>query len=45
MIYHKIVMKSFRFAQHLAASRGYEDITIFLIQEQVDINAEGKVQK
>lgn len=24
--------------QHLAASRGYEDITLFLIQEGVDIN-------
>ncbi|KAH6837532.1 STELAR K+ outward rectifier [Perilla frutescens var. hirtella] len=29
-----------RTALHLAASRGYEDITIFLIQERVDINAE-----
>ncbi|XP_057807219.1 potassium channel SKOR isoform X2 [Salvia miltiorrhiza] len=29
-----------RTALHLAASRGYEDITLFLIQESVDINAE-----
>ncbi|XP_047954448.1 potassium channel SKOR-like isoform X1 [Salvia hispanica] len=29
-----------RTALHLAASRGYEDITLFLIQECVDINAE-----
>ncbi|KAL1540741.1 potassium channel SKOR-like isoform X2 [Salvia divinorum] len=29
-----------RTALHLAASRGYEDITLFLIQERVDINAE-----
>lgn len=27
--------------QHLAASRGYEDITLFLIQEGVDINQKG----
>ena len=26
---------------HLAASRGYEDITIFLIQERVDVNIIG----
>ncbi|GER27272.1 potassium channel SKOR family protein [Striga asiatica] len=29
-----------RLALHLAASKGYEDITLFLIQEGVDINAE-----
>ncbi|XP_047974109.1 potassium channel SKOR-like isoform X2 [Salvia hispanica] len=29
-----------RTALHLAASKGYEDITMFLIQEHVDINAE-----
>ncbi|KAL0463277.1 UNVERIFIED_CONTAM: Potassium channel SKOR [Sesamum latifolium] len=29
-----------RSALHLAASKGYEDITLFLIQEGVDINAE-----
>ncbi|KAL1566753.1 hypothetical protein AAHA92_02325 [Salvia divinorum] len=29
-----------RTALHLAASKGYEDITLFLIQERVDINAE-----
>ncbi|GFP94887.1 potassium channel skor [Phtheirospermum japonicum] len=29
-----------RSALHLAASRGYEDITLFLIQEGVDINGE-----
>ncbi|KAL0284331.1 UNVERIFIED_CONTAM: Potassium channel SKOR [Sesamum angustifolium] len=28
------------FPQHLAASRGYEDVTLFLIQEGLDINAE-----
>ncbi|RWW32500.1 hypothetical protein GW17_00002805 [Ensete ventricosum] len=27
--------------QHLAASRGYEDITLFLIQEGVDVNLSG----
>ncbi|KAG8383669.1 hypothetical protein BUALT_Bualt04G0037900 [Buddleja alternifolia] len=27
---------------HLAASRGYEDITLFLIQEGIDVNAEDK---
>lgn len=27
--------------QHVAASRGFEDITFYLIQEGMDINAEG----
>ncbi|CAN4114746.1 unnamed protein product [Withania somnifera] len=31
-----------RSPMHLAASRGYEDITLFLIQEGVDINAPDK---
>lgn len=30
--------------QHLAASRGYEDITLFLIQEGVDINQKGNTE-
>ncbi|XP_051118013.1 potassium channel SKOR-like isoform X2 [Andrographis paniculata] len=30
-----------RTALHLAASRGFEDITLFLLQEGVDVNAEG----
>lgn len=29
--------------QHLAACRGYEDITLFLIQEGVDINLKGNI--
>ena len=29
--------------QHLAASRGYEDTTLFLIQEGVDINIKGNL--
>lgn len=27
--------------QHLAASKGYEDITLFLIQEKVEVNVLG----
>jgi len=31
------------YIQHLAACRGYEDITLFLIQEGVDVNLKGKI--
>lgn len=34
--------RSLCFQQHLAASRGHEDITLFLIQEGVKINIRGK---
>ena len=29
--------------QHLAASKGHEDITLFLIQEGVEVNISGKL--
>jgi len=32
------------FRQHLAASRGHEDITLFLIHEHVDVNIKGNCQ-
>jgi ankyrin repeat protein len=34
--------RSLCFQQHLAASKGHEDITLFLIKEGVDINIRGK---
>lgn len=36
----KIITYVWTFSQHLAASKGYEDITLFLIQEGVDLNAD-----
>jgi sulfur relay (sulfurtransferase) complex TusBCD TusD component (DsrE family) len=32
---------SLYFQQHLAASRGHEDVALFLVQEGVDINIRG----